>query len=54
MLTFYHLRYVDKWYADILQKLWYVDIHHGMMVCSHLIIQGILIKGMLTLTSIMV
>ena len=62
MLTSYHLRYVDKWYANILLKTWYVDIyamyvdkrfatvdiHHDIMVCKHLIIQSMLINGMLT------
>ena len=47
MLISYHLRYVDKWYADILLKIWYVDIQ-CMMLFSHLIILGILINGMLT------
>ena len=58
MLTSYHLRYVDKWYADILLETWYVDIHtryfdrryanvdihRDMMVCSHLIIQSMVIN----------
>ena len=62
MLTSYHLRYVEKGHADILLKIWYVDIHvmyfdkrfanfdihHGIMVCSHLIIQSMLINDMLT------
>ena len=48
MLISIHVRHVDKWYADILLKTWYVDTYHGMMVCAHLIIQGILINGMLT------
>ena len=50
MLKSYHLMYVDKWYSDILIKIWHVDIHviffvkryanvdihYGITVCSHL------------------
>ena len=47
MVTSYHVRYVAKWFADILLKIWYVDIQ-CMMLFSHLIIFGILINRMLT------
>ena len=38
--------YVDI-HHDMLAFIWYVDIQ-CMMICSYLIIQGILINGMLT------